>query len=218
MGVGYGVAPIAPTTSYTTSSPAAAILDNMGYLQTGNLFAMSYLSTLTLSDWSNYDVVAKVKPIVDFLKDRFIVSQATFSLPAFEDRFKSSEAQNILSDLRSYTFEGLYKSDPERVAKYDYVGMKGLEKIAVAKDKLDTLTDSDEKTKLNNDIMLAQDAISAFFSKSASSFKNQILDHTSTQGILDIMQGWESITYQQFQPVASVIGDRRQMIISLAKP
>lgn len=222
---GYGINPFSLSANYSSDTPAAAIFDNMGYLQSGNLFNLSYLSTVNdLGDASKHNVVSKIKPLVDFVKNKFYAAQGTqtntdgFWSTKFENRFKSSQKSEILDALRSFKFEDLYKSDPELVARYDYIGLKGLEKIQDIQARFDKGEfASQDEDQISQDLDIALNSIALFFNGGASSFKIEVLDKGTTQETLDLMQAWESINYQQFQPYLQRIVDRRTLIIQLNK-
>lgn len=250
--VGYSIAPLPlGGGTYSIDSPAAVMFENLGYLQTGVLFQLSYLANQTDFTKAKYGVLSQVKPMIDFLIKKFNEAQGTqaakdgFWSTDFENRFKSKFKADIFDALRTYKFEDLYKSKPNEVAKYDYIGMKGLEKIKNLQDMSDyaaiedkdeatqraaikdpaqlaifdearKLTD-DEKEALNDDLAIAGDSTALFFKNAATAFDVDVLSKQDVQFKLDVMQGFETLNYQQFQPVTAYISDRRNLIPTLVK-
>lgn len=226
---GYSFASLNPTSTYDVNSPSAVLASQIGYQQSGLMLSLSYFAANpNLLSGSDY---APLKDLVDFLQKNFVEEQKRFNDQDYIKSYSSSKAQVFVDALKSYKFEDLYKSSLIDIAKYDYIGWKGLEAVKQVKIDYDKavleanqnktpLSDDDKKIKA--DIELFDYEVAHFFENSTLKFEYDVLskyplDATGTQKKLDMMQAFESLFYQGFNPFDLSVGDRRIMLIGFRK-
>lgn len=229
-GKGYSFAPINSTVSYDINSPAAILATNLGYQQSGVLLTLSYLKANSnlLNTGSGFE---PLKDLVDFVQTSFTNEQTRFSDINYVNSYKSSKAQVFVDALKNYKFEDLYKSNASDIAKYDYIGWKGVEAVkqieidytkALSTSAKNKTPLSDDDKKIKDDLELFKYEVSRFFENATLKFDREVLskysnDAVGTQKKLDIMQAFESLFYQGINPFDMGVGDRRIVQASFSK-
>ena len=119
---GYSISSVNVAGKYTTDSPASAMFDHLGHLQSGVLSATSYfssvagLSAISGGTMEPYGVIAgKIKKSFnDYMKTASTVTLGKFGIsPA------------VIDEISKTKFEEIIKAKAQDLADFDYNGMLG---------------------------------------------------------------------------------------------
>ena len=202
-GMGYSIASLKLARPYKVSSPAGPLLQNINYLQNGELVALSYYD-----DKPNKIKNTKLeglKCIIESLKEEMKSAFVTNANKTWSG-LKSAYKQKIINTFKNWKFEDIYKAGAADISSYDYIGLGGLEWIRQLKQTKDYLSKNNKD--LVNDIELIMNTVNEWFENTVFSLDTKMRTTMSQADIMKAIIAFNIIQPVGFNPALSILGNR----------